>query len=442
MTADELVAEGLKHHATSVETALRCFRNALAVSPNHVGALTFLSQTLSGLGWFSAAYALAKRAVAVSPEYGSAHFAVGMAAIGLCRYREAVNALQTANCFSPELSAVCAHNVGVCCNAVGDYEKADTWYGKHTDGSAPVATRMNRAINLLAMGKIAAAAEHYEAGVDALGARPAIWTMAPLWKGEDLAGKRIVAHQEGGYGDTVMMARFLPELRKRGAACVGLAVPQSLVALLAQQDIGVDVVFDKMPSAFQWDYHIPLITLLFRLGITPSDVPSAPYLKAPPWHAMPPLPEGKKIGVAWISGHHNLFNPRRRLVELELLLPLAERYRLVSLQKDEGKDYLAARGLSDVVFDPMGSVNDFADTAALIDKLDAVVSVDSVAVHLAGSLGKPVVMLGQLTRCWRWWGNGTLRPWYETGYRFHQESPDEWSTPAASAVKRIIEILG
>ena len=47
-------------------------------------------------------------------------------------------------------------------------------------------------------------------------------------------------------------------------------------------------------------------------------------------------------------------------------------------------------------------LQDFADTAALVEALDLVISVDTSVVHLAGALGKPVWVLNRYDQCWRW----------------------------------------
>ena len=74
-------------------------------------------------------------------------------------------------------------------------------------------------------------------------------------------------------------------------------------------------------------------------------------------------------------------------------------------------------------------LNDMADTAALIENLDLVITVDTAIAHLAGALGKPVWVLIQYMPDWRWMLNRTDTPWYPTMKLFRQQSPRDWSIP-------------
>ena len=82
-------------------------------------------------------------------------------------------------------------------------------------------------------------------------------------------------------------------------------------------------------------------------------------------------------------------------------------------------------------------LDDFADTAALIDGLDLVISVDTSVVHLAGALGKPVWVLNRFDQCWRWLSDRTDSPWYPTARLFRQPEPGDW----ASVMRDVVAAL-
>ncbi|MEJ1977242.1 MAG: glycosyltransferase family 9 protein [Acetobacteraceae bacterium] len=82
-------------------------------------------------------------------------------------------------------------------------------------------------------------------------------------------------------------------------------------------------------------------------------------------------------------------------------------------------------------------MQDFADTAAIIAGLDAVVSVDTAAVHLAGAMGKPVLLLNRYDTCWRWMTQREDSPWYPSLRIFRQQRWGEW----APVVQRLAEAL-
>jgi hypothetical protein len=89
------------------------------------------------------------------------------------------------------------------------------------------------------------------------------------------------------------------------------------------------------------------------------------------------------------------------------------------------------------MLDWTGDLADFADTAALIEALDLVVSVDTAAAHLAGALAKPVWLLNRYDACWRWLRGRNDSPWYPTMRVFWQERLGDWD----GVVARVAEAL-
>ncbi len=71
-------------------------------------------------------------------------------------------------------------------------------------------------------------------------------------------------------------------------------------------------------------------------------------------------------------------------------------------------------------------LHDFADTAALVEQLDMVISVDTSTAHLAGALGKPVWILNRFDSCWRWLLDRTDSPWYPTVKLYRQARAGQW----------------
>ena len=94
-------------------------------------------------------------------------------------------------------------------------------------------------------------------------------------------------------------------------------------------------------------------------------------------------------------------------------------------------------GLRDRFVDLMPDVRDFEDTAAIIENLDLVISVDTSVVHLAGGMGKPVWVLSRFDACWRWLQNRPDSPWYPSARVFGQHSAGDW----AGVVERVKEAL-
>src|SRR4029077_6673857 len=78
------------------------------------------------------------------------------------------------------------------------------------------------------------------------------------------------------------------------------------------------------------------------------------------------------------------------------------------------------------IIDLTRELKDFSDTAALVDNLDLVISVDTSTAHLAGALGKPVWILNRFDTCWRWLLDRTDSPWYPTARLYRQQKAGHW----------------
>jgi len=83
------------------------------------------------------------------------------------------------------------------------------------------------------------------------------------------------------------------------------------------------------------------------------------------------------------------------------------------------------------IIDRMGECGDLLDTAALVNQLDLVISVDTAVAHLAGALGKPVWMLNRYESEWRWMLEREDSPWYPTLRLFRQDRAGDWDAPIA-----------
>src|SRR5204863_5097719 len=148
-----------------------------------------------------------------------------------------------------------------------------------------------------------------------------------------------------------------------------------------------------------------------------------------------------RVGLVWAGGALFRSDPlRTRSVPLERFSPVlgVGRASFVSLQK--GKDADQIKQSSGKVHDWMDECEDFLDTAAVIEQLDLVISVDTAVAHLAGALGKPVWMLNRFESEWRWMLEREDSPWYPTMRIFRQSRRGDWDdviARVASALKKL-----
>jgi hypothetical protein len=187
-----------------------------------------------------------------------------------------------------------------------------------------------------------------------------------------------------------------------------------------------------------FDCHCPLLSLPLAFATEPASIPAEiPYIAAAEedvrvWKER--LPQGRpRVGLVW-CGDRSHDNDLNRSLPLENLLPLLDGpgASFVSLQRpvrDEDRSVLQSR--PDVVHlgDRFGN---FADTAAVISQLDAVVAVDTAVAHLAGAMGKPLLLLLPYAADFRWLRERCDTPWYPTARLYRQREFGEWDGTIAA----------
>ena len=261
-------------------------------------------------------------------------------------------------------------------------------------------------VTLMAMGRYA---EGW-AALDARAARMSFPRQAlsfPEWRGEPLAGKRLFVWREQGFGDQIMMARFLKGL---GAAEVTYAGPSQLRRLFEALPV---TFIEARPGKMEiprHDYWSLPVSLPKWLGITEETVPGAPYLSGQAVSA------GGRIGVVW-RGQAGNANDRFR-----------------SLSADQAAPLLSLPGA--ISLDPADTgAADFQATADIIAGLDLVITGDTAVAHLAGAMGRPVwVLLAAHATDWQWPRQGASA-WYPTARLFVQQTAGDW-TPVVDAVRQ------
>ena len=377
----------------------------------------------------------------------------GIALAELGRFPEAIEAFEFAVTHDPGPSMGWS-NLGLMLKVEGRFDDALVAYDEavaRSPGDARI--HVNRSVALLHAGRWSEAWAEYEWRLRLPGHTPlpldrllpAVDTLG------DMRGLTVLAQHEEGFGDTLQFMRYLPMLAERGVRVVAM-VPQVLIRVVAS----VTGVAEVIPSDAQvpaYDYHCPFFSLPRAFASTIDTVPSAPYLRADPilsasWRDR--LPEGGlRVGLVW-AGQARPWLPgftsldARRSAGLPAFAPLAgvPGLNLISLQAGSPaqRTTVLPRGMQ--LHDPMGNVSDFADTAAIIDNLDVVVSVDTAVLHLAAAMGKRVLLLDRYDNCWRWLSGRMDSPWYPTLTIFRQDVLGDWSAPMHRVAAELTRIAG
>jgi len=461
------------------DAALFDYDHAIAIRPDLSLAYCNRGNVLKELKQWDAALASYDRAIEINPGFAEAHSNRGAALQMLNRCVAALESLDRALEIKPDYpDAHCNRGnvlkeLGQWEAALASYDRAIALQADHTDAHC------NRGLLLQQMNRLDAALESFDRAIaskpdharayvnrsmarlvigdfengwedyewrrrlpDAAFVREKRDYAEPRWTGEQsLRGKAVLLHAEQGLGDTLQFCRYAQSVAELGAVVI-LEVPAPLRSLLTSVP-GVTHVLatGEAPPAF--DFHCSLMSLPWALRTTLRNIPAAiPYLRSDAekqrfWRGALGASSRRRVGLVWSGG----FRPdqpdlwsvhNRRNIPLAKLAVLQHPdIEFFSLQKgqpaeSELEELVAQRWNGPPITNLTHLLHDFSDTAALIEQLDLVITVDTATAHLAGALGKPVWILNRHDTCWRWLLERTDSPWYPTATLYRQERPGDW----------------
>jgi Tfp pilus assembly protein PilF len=436
-SADAMSNLGLALHATGrYDEAISSYRNALRLTPDHPEVLYNLGNACLELGRVAEALSNYDDALAREPGHVGARVNRGNALLRLNQPAEALASYDDA------LAAMPGHPQ-ILTNRGHALRRLDRPAEALADFAAALATapefpeaHFEAAMARLTLGDFTRGWKQYEwRWKTAAFARQRRQFQAPLWLGaQPVSGKSILLHAEQGFGDTIQFIRYALLLAGRGAK-VTCEVQPELQPLLSQlEDITVIAAGARLPA---FDLHCPLLSLPLAFGTLPETIPAAtPYIGAPAervayWRNRLP-PAGPRAGFVW-SGSPSHKNDSNRSIALARLAPWFEDPAIgcFSLQSElRSTDAEVLRELPNLIH-LGGALRDFADTAAVISLLDVVISVDTAVAHLAGALGKPVLILLPHAADFRWMRDRDDTPWYPTARLFRQPAFGDWDSVIA-----------
>ncbi|MGD0387895.1 MAG: tetratricopeptide repeat protein [Tepidisphaeraceae bacterium] len=375
------------------DEALAAFTEAIRLRPDVAELQVNLSNALRE-GWkFDQAIAAAQKAIAIKPSLPEAQLCLGAAMACIGRFDRAIDAYRNAIRLRPDFPA--AHlNLALAELVTGNLERGWPEYEWRRQCTAALAPR-NFA--------------------------------QPPWKGQPLEGKTVLLHAEQGFGDAIHFIRYAPLVAGMGGKIV-LECQPALERLFRNfPGVGGIVTPGQPLPAFDCQCPLPSLPGVFRttMATIPATIPylAAEAEAADSWRKrMEPSGKFLRVGLAWAGSADNRAD-RNRSIPLERFSPLSavEAVRFHSLQTAPPP---ATGGIA--LSDWSANLTDFAETAALIENLDLVISVDTAVVHLAGAMGKLVWLLLPFPPDWRWLLDRADSPWYPTIRLFRQAAPGDW----------------
>mgnify|MGYP001809596038 CR=1 FL=1 len=393
-----------------LHAAAACHRRGLEFAPEHPGVWSNLGNVLTELGCYQEACEAHKQAFRIAPHQTSTLFNYSISLRKSGRFAEAVKMLDAALAIDPNSPDI----------------------------------RWERALSLLQDGDYPAGFAAYEARLGIASYRNRIPPGAQ-WDGSPLNGRNLLISTEQGFGDTLLMARYLPLLQAAGGRII-FECHKELQRVLAGLP-GVDTVIAPGEPLPAYDVHASIMSLPRLLGTTLDTVPPPVPLTIQPADRAkatqllgPGTPGVFRIGIVW-SGRVTFAENKRRATNLDRFLGFigVPGVQLYSLQKGPPEEQLASLG-TDKLIQALGPhLNDFAETAAVVEQLDLIIMTDSSVAHLAGSLGRPVWNLVQYVPYWIYGFQGPHTPWYPSMRLFRQGMDEDWDPVFANVRTALAE---
>ncbi len=252
---------------------------------------------------------------------------------------------------------------------------------------------------------------------------------AVKWQGENGEGKSIFIYGEQGLGDVIQFARFLPKVKELGFEIV-FHCNENLKPLFDGKNY-----YDKFQSGVtaETDYYISLLSLPHILNLKeekdfalPVNLLNVNKERAKSW-LKEPNANGLKVGIVWETKSKNK-TAKERSIPLEAVKSLFNNDAITfyPLQKEIAEnDLRILNGYQNVIFHSEKTKN-IADTAAIIENMDLIISIDTFIAHLSGALGKETWLIPAAVSEWRWGTEGENSYLYPAMKIFRPEKPFEW----------------
>ena len=425
-----------------LDEAEEACRKALAIDPNEVSALAELGNLLVAREKPDEALDAYLAAVKLRPGLGDVWRALSNIPGPQGRIDEAIDSFKKVEDLRPEFLSV-YNDLGCTEQARGKFDQAIEWYERalRVSPNSPEA-HLNLGLTLLCCGDFERGLCEYEWRLKCPAWLAGQHFPHPLWDGRsDLRGKRLLVHAEQGYGDTFQLIRYVPILAERGPHIIFGCRPELEPLIRGFPGISEFLLVGGQVPQFDMQVYLASLPLLF--GTTLQTIPgTVPYLFADParaqrWRSRVESAGGRlKIGLAWRGQIQP--DPRRafRLGDAHELAQV-EGAVFHSLQKGPGAEEATNPPPRVTVIDHANELSDFAETAALIANLDAVVSIDTAAAHLAGAMGKRAFTLLPFVASYQWLRDRDDSPWYPNTKLIRQPTAGDWQ----SVFRRLVSEL-
>ena len=417
-------------------------RRALGMKPNSAEAHYNLGRLLDDVKQFDQSILSYQKALSFNSFFIEAYINYGIALYELGRPAEALHFYQEALKINPQ-SLDTLLNQGMALHALNRYEEAMQSYQQALKINPDFADAWwNQSLVELTLADFEQGWNHYGWRFNAVKANPRFFQDIPLLTDlKDVKGAKILVWHEQGLGDTLQFCRYIPMMAEEGAE-VTLLVQKPLKELLDSLG-GCKVIVDGAAIGTV-DYQIPLLSIPGLFKTNTLNIPSkVPYLTSSSQYqdSIKKIIDSKQdgrlaIGVA-CSGSAGHTNNSRRSMPLECLIPLLQFGDLYLIQKDVPLEDQVVLSEHPSIRYCGEAIENFQDSAALVENMDLIITVDTSLAHLSGALNQKTFICLPYSGEWRWQINRNDSPWYPSMTLFRQEKPGDWP----SVISQIVATL-
>ena len=421
--------------------ALDCFKKAIKLAPEDKAILNAMGVNLLELGDANNALKCFKKCISIDKTIAIFYNNAGLAEYKINAFQESIDSFNSAIKLSPSIGYFFS-NRGLSYQALNKIKFALNDFNKSIsiDPSYQDAYWNKSLINLF-QGNYREGWRLYEYRWQSFAKKWARTYSKKLWLGdESLKNKIIFIYPEQGHGDFIHCYRYISLLKKMQPKKIILEVTKSFYRLVSSQDREINIIGpnNKIPK---FDFYCPIMSLPHAFKTDILTIPNkCPYLFLNEIKTEKEKDNSKKnklkIGVCWAGNpsHKNNHNRSMSIPDMSKLFSLP--FEFHSLQKEVSQEGLSILKKFNII-DHHNSLEDFADTAKLIDKIDIIISVDTVIAHLAGALGKKTFLLLPDKSSFLWMDEREDSPWYPTIKIFRQKILGDWQSPIKKIIKEL-----
>jgi len=432
----------------------------LSIEPDNYKALIYSGIMCDKMNAFKKAVSFYEQAISLYPDKADIYNNAALSYGSMGMYEKAIEYYE--KCMSINPSIHCWNNIGIAYRQMGKWDLAESALKKSLQEDNPHnwlnlgglygdkgdlklaqecfekaikikpdfhAAHVDLAHTLALQGNLSDSWEHYEHRLHHFKQCKKFENYGTYWDGK--ASGSLLVWCEQGMGDLFNFLRFVP----RHAV---LKAPECCADLLRNNGYNVTT------SRIETDFHCSIMSLPYLLG---SELECEPYIKAEPLDLGP----GFKVGICWAGNPQHPNDSIRSIAVSKLKSILSiEGVRFINLQKDmrkrvyvrsQGEEIDLAEGIENLPIEFI-KISSFQDTASIIAGLDAVVTVDTVVLHLAAAMGKPTYGMIAKKCDWRWGINGTDTLWYPSLKLIRSDEFNGWGNVVETVREELVSIKG